>query len=547
MLPHCLHSATLAFLPEITQISQFFKDLLDLLINLFLAEINIRINRYYLPWHIKCINCFFAFKRLLIMKQKRLSIAALTMSLATVMPVYAADDSEVSVLKKEVLRLSQALEESQKKLVSLSAPVPPAATAKVESKAADGKEETKVAEQASEKESSLLKEMVVHARKRSEVEKLKNEKKSISSVSGQELDNFSATNVTEILRRVGNVNWNYGNPRTGSFTLRGLSAGSSDAIDPSVGVVVDGISYAYSPLSAGTEFFDMESVNVTRGPQGTAGHKNVSLGEIAFTSKKPVFGTEADASVLYGQLNTIKTQAVVNTPVIDGLLAWRGSFLRNQADGLYENAYADVRGRASYLNTDRTQFKTQFLFTPTENFTGLVNLQFQPNGSENVNGLTFKNPEPLTYANGALVNRSNLPEQKLIRPWFTSQSAYSVNNYFANPIYVDNNGGIITGTRGATINLDWKIPGHNLKYIGGYKDHYFSAANDEGTPFNITTDGGYITDYMQGSNELVLESNKGGRVDYKTGLYSFYSTNNSINRKRLALPLPPILNFHPLI
>jgi hypothetical protein len=39
------------------------------------------------------------------MKQKRLSIAALTMSLATVMPVYAADDSEVSDLKKEVLRL----------------------------------------------------------------------------------------------------------------------------------------------------------------------------------------------------------------------------------------------------------------------------------------------------------------------------------------------------------------------------------------------------------------------------------------------------------
>jgi len=49
-----------------------------------------------------------------------------------------------------------------------------------------------------------------------------------------------------------------------------------------------------------------------------------------------------------------------------------------------------------------------------------LNLQFQPNGSENVNGLTFKTPEPLTYANGALVNRSTLPEQKLIRPWFTS-------------------------------------------------------------------------------------------------------------------------------
>jgi hypothetical protein len=60
------------------------------------------------------------------MKQKKLPIAVLTMTLVTVMPVYAADDSEVSELKKEVLRLSQALEQSQKKLSSLSAPAPPA-------------------------------------------------------------------------------------------------------------------------------------------------------------------------------------------------------------------------------------------------------------------------------------------------------------------------------------------------------------------------------------------------------------------------------------
>jgi outer membrane receptor protein involved in Fe transport len=97
---------------------------------------------------------------------------------------------------------------------------------------------------------------------------------------------------------------------------------------------------------------------------------------------------------------------------------------------------------------------------------------------------------------------------------------------------MDNNGAIITGTRGATVLLDWKIPKHTIKYIGGYKDNYFSAANDEGTPFNITTDGGYITDYIQGTNELFLESDKGGLADYKTGVYSLYSYNNSLNRTR---------------
>jgi outer membrane receptor protein involved in Fe transport len=452
--------------------------------------------------------------------------ALLGIGLLACSPSYADDETQLKAentrLQQEIERLRQALEQKQ----------PAVNQAATEAKPSNNQPEVEKTEE-KEEEHSLLNEVLVRAKKRSEVEKVKEIPKSISAVSGSELDKYSATNVTDILKRVGNASWSYGNPRTGGYTMRGLSAGSSDAIDPSVGVVVDGISYAYSPLAAGTDFFDLESVNVTRGPQGTAGHKNTSLGEIVFTTKKPTFNSEADASVLWGQNNTVKTQAVIGGPVIDKTLAWRASFQRNTADGNYTNAYNDNPGRQTYVNTDRTFARTQFLYTPNDDFKALVSLHYQPKGTENLNGLTFKSVQPFTYKNGAAIDHSSLPDQVLQRQWFTNTIPNAKDNYYNFPVYTDNNGGIMTGTRGANVNLDWNIwGGHKLSYIGGYKDHYFTAANDEGTPFNITTDGGYITNYLQYSQELVLESEKGGFAEYKAGVYSFHSDNNSNSRTR---------------
>lgn len=463
----------------------------------------------------------------------------LGMSLLAVNQAYAEEESSVETLKEENAKLKQALEQMQKQLAAQTAG---ASATPSELTASEAGQPTAIdgdttAQSETKEENSLLNEVLVRAKKRSEVKKVKEVPKSISAVSGEELDNYSATNVTDILKRVGNASWSYGNPRTGGYTMRGLSAGSSDQIDPSVGVVVDGISYAYSPLAAGTDFFDLESVNVTRGPQGTSGHKNTSLGEIVFTTKKPTFDSEASANVLWGQNNTVKTQAIINGAVIDNQLAWRTSFQRNSADGNYTNAFPDNPGRQTYVNTDRTFARTQFLYTPTDDFKALVSLHYQPKGTENLNGLTFKQRNPLTYRNGGSLTAAQidaLPENRLRRAWFTRQSSsYGVDEYFNFPVYSDNNGGITTSTRGANVNLDWDTwGGHKLSYIGGYKEHYFTAANDEGTPFDVSTDGGFISDYIQYSHELVLESEKGGFAEYKAGLYSFHSDNNENSRTR---------------
>ncbi|MFT3906133.1 MAG: TonB-dependent receptor [Steroidobacteraceae bacterium] len=356
---------------------------------------------------------------------------------------------------------------------------------------------------------------------------------SVSIVTEDDLAKFDASSITEVLRRLGNVRWNYGNPRTGSFSLRGVTASvGTDYIDPSVGITVDGISYAYPALAAGTNIFDVESVDVTRGPQGTEGAKSTSIGQINIKTREPSFTPEASAALTLGDYNAVKTQAVVGGPLIDNLLAWRISFQRDQQDGAYANDYPDLYGRTSYGNTDRTYARLQFLLTPTEDLRLRLLVDDQPKGSEYVNGLSFRKDTPDTYADGVAVNKTNTAYAKLSRDWFTQQSAYTADDYYSSPAYLDSNGAIITASKGALLDASWKRGNQTFQSLTSWRDHYFSAANDDGTPFDITKSGGYITSYQQLSQELSVSSKGNDLLDYKAGLWYLKQHYNSLSRTR---------------
>ncbi|MDR3353146.1 MAG: Plug domain-containing protein [Zoogloeaceae bacterium] len=110
--------------------------------------------------------------------------------------------------------------------------------------------------------------MVVRSRNR--LERLQDVPLSVSTVSGAELERLQAKDLSAITKRAANVNWNPGNPRQYSLSIRGIGKqGQTDAQDPSVGIIVDGINYAYNPMISSVDFTDIDAVEVTRGPQGT--------------------------------------------------------------------------------------------------------------------------------------------------------------------------------------------------------------------------------------------------------------------------------------
>jgi len=448
------------------------------------------------------------------------SLASLTNPIA-----YAADDQEVLLLKQEIQRLKQALAQQSGNQASDVKEPPVTDTNQTSQKPV-------AAEDANELDS-----MVVTARKKSPLEKIKDKSSSISIVNGEELDRFQATNVTEVLRRVGNVNFNYGNPRTGSLTLRGITTGSSDQIAPTVGVMIDGVGIAYTPLANGYIYTDIDTADVTRGPQGTAGGLASNVGRGTFKTKEPTFTPVAKIQQTFGEWHTSKTQAVVGGPVIDDLLAWRGSFVREQQDGPFKEQFPDFEGRGSYQNTDRTFGRIQFLLTPSDSFSAKLSYELQPKGSEFVNGNTVRHPEPATYSDGvARTSNVNTAYNKYVnRAWFNRDPTVwnPSTDYYKYMTNTDNNGAIITSSEGLTANLYLNALGHEFKSITGWRNHWFSASNDEGTPYDITKSGGYITDFKQLSQEFRFNSLKdeNSLLDYQGGLLYLKTDNHSLGSR----------------
>lgn len=448
-------------------------------------------------------------------------IAGLTLISAT--PAYAADEKTVSELQAEIARLKQALEKSQQELTA-KAGAKPETTTTFEAVAP-------VAQQKAD-EPQALDTVVVRSRNR--IERLQDVPLSVSVVTGKELDRLGAHDIDAITKRAGNVSWNQGNQRTSSLSIRGIGKqGQTEAQDPSVGLIVDGVNYAYNALSSSYDFTDVDAVEVTRGPQGTLLGKNTSLGVINIQTRRPSFTPSADYSLTYGQRDRFKGTFAGGGAIVDNLLAWRGSFVVDRGNGDVVNSYDRDR---TYANTDRVSGRAKFLFTPTEDFSALLSFNLTPRAGEFTNGRTINTPTPTRYSNGSVNTRSTDASTRLARPYFTN-SGYSYQNDYlygggSNSVNNDSARPLVTGSRGASAELNWNVGNHTLTSITAYQDYHFNAYNDEGTPFDISRNsGGFWNDYQQVSQELRLSSKAGGFVDYQTGLYYIDVQNKSDYQK----------------
>lgn len=441
-------------------------------------------------------------------------------------PVHAQEKS-VSELQIEVERLREALQKSEQELLQKQGGVA-SPTSSPASTAAG-------ATQAAPEEPQALDTVVVRSRNR--IERLQDVPLSVSVVTGQELDRLAANDISEVVKRVGNISWNRGNQRTFSLSIRGLGkAGQTEAQDPSIGLIVDGVSYAYNALASSYNFHDVEAVEVTRGPQGTLLGKNASLGVINFVTRKPSFTPSADYSLLFGEGDRVVGKFAGGGPIVDDLLAFRASFVGEKGEGdVKNNDNKDI----TYQNIERVSGRLQFLLTPSSDFDARLSFEVTPRASETTNGRSFNITPPAYYDNlrddGTLRpwNLGSHASTRLARRWFTQQDAYSYQDWLSQDrVNNDTVRGLVTGSRGASAELNWRVADHTITSITAWRDYHFNAVNDDGTPFDIQrNNGGFWNDYKQFSQELRLSSNTGGFVDYQTGLY-FINVHNDVEYQK---------------
>ena len=165
----------------------------------------------------------------------------------------------------------------------------------------------------------------------------------VSTLTAKQLDNTFRNDVFALGQLAPNVTLT---PQNGFNAIAGGMRGTGFISilvtkDPSVGVVVDDFAFNHVQAQA-IEMFDMEQVEIYRGPQGTLFGKNTTGGAISFTTKKPVLGeTFFDLETSYGQYSSNdasieKISAAVNFPIGD-TIAVRLSVIQDEEEGFYTN------------------------------------------------------------------------------------------------------------------------------------------------------------------------------------------------------------------
>jgi iron complex outermembrane receptor protein len=165
----------------------------------------------------------------------------------------------------------------------------------------------------------VIEEIIVTARRRAESQQ--SAPITLTTYTGEQLQAHGVTEFTrmaQITPGVGFDEFPKGSPRV---YFRGVGGGGQAAGgDPSSVAFLDGVYLARPPM-LGVDFYDLERVEVLKGPQGTLLGKNVVAGSVNFITAKPVDHFEASTQLTLGEYGQKNMNLMVNAPVLDGVAA----------------------------------------------------------------------------------------------------------------------------------------------------------------------------------------------------------------------------------
>jgi iron complex outermembrane recepter protein len=209
-----------------------------------------------------------------------------------------------------------------------------------------------------------LEEITVTAEKR--VENIQKTAMAIDAITGAEMESRGISDVKSVLEGVSGVNIMTAGTGAQVF-IRGYgSLTSPNVTDMSIGFLVDGV-YSGRFQTALSSTYDMERVEVLRGPQGTIYGRNAVAGQVNLISKKPTDRFEAGGSLTLGNYDLKKIEATLNVPLSEKWAA-RVALLGNQrgpyiTDGSDTENRTASRVKLSYKPTDKLSFLLSYEYT----------------------------------------------------------------------------------------------------------------------------------------------------------------------------------------
>jgi iron complex outermembrane receptor protein len=375
-----------------------------------------------------------------------------------------------------------------------------------------------------------LETVIVTAQRRAE--NIKDVPMSIATVKGEKLDVLTSggQDIRFLSGRSPSVSIESDYGRTfPRFYIRGLGNTDFDlnASQP-VGLVMDDI-VQENPMLKGFPVFDVDQVEVLRGPQGTLFGRNSPAGVIKFDSAKPVFRQEGYLAAGFGKDRVRNLDGAYNIPVSDTVAVRFAGSSQHRGDRVHNERATGTRDFEGYKDNAA---RLQVLVKPSATFSALFN----------VHGRDMDGTATLFRANILKAGTNELVDG-------FDYGRYPTDG--VNEQHLKNKGG--------NIRLRWDLPGVTLHSITGYeKLEFYSRADVDGgygavyappygpgfIPFVVET-ADLIPDHKQLSQEFRAESPGPGPLQWIAGLFYFKEdiTIDSIAFDSLAPGNPQAANY----
>jgi iron complex outermembrane receptor protein len=354
--------------------------------------------------------------------------------------------------------------------------------------------------------SGKLETVIVTAQRRSE--NIKDVPMAITTLRGEKLDTLTAggQDIRFLSSRTPSlsVESDYGRsfPR---FYIRGQGNTDFDlnASQP-VGLVVDDI-VQESPMLKGFPVFDVEQVEVLRGPQGTLFGRNSPAGVIKFDSVRPTFKTEGYLSGGFGNDGVKNFEGVYNLPISDTVAARLSLQSQNRDDRVHNPRPTGTKDFEGYHDNAG---RLQVLVQPNKQFSALFNFHAR------------------NLENNATLFRANIIKQG---------TNDLVDNFDYGNYPTDGINEQTLRTKGGSARLRFNGDGITLHSITGYEAaHFYSRADVDGgygavyaqpsgpgfIPFVVET-ADVLPNHKQFTQEFRAESNYAGPLQWIGGLFYF--------------------------
>lgn len=343
-------------------------------------------------------------------------------------------------------------------------------------------------------EAAVLDLITVTARRKEE--SLQSVPVAVTAIGANTLRDFGASDLGDIQNMVPGLTLHEGDAENAVVYIRGIGQIDSLAFaDPGVGVYIDDV-YLGRAQGSFLDVYDVERIEVLRGPQGTLYGRNTIGGAVKFVSRKPSEETELRLSGTFGRFDRTDVQASVSGPLSGDKVLGSASVAYLARDGYSDNAFdgEDDGDKETFA------WRAGLTFNASEQFT----IEISTDGSRD-HPNTSRTPSRETAVFGAVP---------------ANEDPFMVDADFNDLNQLDVTGVSSHVTFGASDTI-------TLKSITAYRQMDYDTHLDlDATPFPFF--GVFVhQDQDQFSQELQLSYDAGGSFNFVAGAYYFRETDET--------------------